>query len=141
MKNAKPANMPWVSCHLTVSDIEKSLQFYKSAFGFKIDEKEQHKDEKGNLMHAQVMYKDAVIMIGKEGSHTLDPKIKTPKNNKIESPVSIYLYCEDVDKLFAQAKQAKATVVLEPQEMFWGDRMCSLKDLDGYKFSFATNKE
>jgi PhnB protein len=46
-----------------------------------------------------------------------------------------------VDALFGCATAAGAQVVLPPQDMFSGDRLCKLTDPDGHIWNFATNIE
>lgn len=65
--------------------------------------------------------------------------MKAPVISKVQSPVVLYAYCDDVDSLFAQAIAANADVVAEPGDMFWGDRVVQLRDPDGHAWSFATN--
>jgi PhnB protein len=55
--------------------------------------------------------------------------------------VHIFLYVKDVDKAFAQATGAGATVEMPPTDMFWGDRYCKLADPFGHKWSMATHIE
>jgi PhnB protein len=57
------------------------------------------------------------------------------------SPVSIYLYVEDVDAIFAQAVAAGATVVRPVEDQFYGDRMGGLKDPFGHVWHVGTHKE
>ena len=44
----------------------------------------------------------------------------------------------DVDSLYEAALKAGAKSLGAPENMFWGDRMCRLQDLDGYIWCFAT---
>lgn len=133
---AKPANMPWLTPYITVRDPEKSLDFYQHAFGFK-PSPQPLRDGSGKIVHAEMSYRDAYLMMGAEGA--MGSTKKTPASSGIECPIGPYLYCDDVDALFKQAVAAGAQSIMEPQEMFWGDRMCSVKDPDGYDWSFATN--
>ena len=55
------------------------------------------------------------------------------------SPVGLYVYCDDVDALFARATAAGAQAKVPPQDTFWGDRMCQLVDPDGHTWNFATH--
>ena len=52
---------------------------------------------------------------------------------------SLYVYCEDVDALFARAVAAGAKAIKPPQDQFYGDRTCTVEDQDGYWWNFATN--
>jgi PhnB protein len=54
---------------------------------------------------------------------------------------SIFMYVEDCDATFEQAKTAGASVVSELEDMFWGDRFGTLTDPYGHVWSIATHKE
>jgi PhnB protein len=53
----------------------------------------------------------------------------------------LYLYVKDVDAAYAKAVAAGATGMMPPADMFYGDRMCSLKDPFGHFWSLATHVE
>lgn len=135
-KSARPEGMPWITPYLCVSDIEAAVNFYRDAFGFTLHEKIM-RDDDGNAMHAEMRYNDCMIMMGAESLY--NGATKTPKNSGTQSPVSICVYCDDVDQFFAHATEVGAKTVCEPEDMFWGDRMCRLTDPDGHAWSFATN--
>ena len=56
------------------------------------------------------------------------------------TPVSMYLYVKDCDRIFDQAVKAGATTVMPVADMFWGDRCGTLKDPFGHQWSIATHK-
>jgi PhnB protein len=131
---AKPSNMPWLIPCLTVKDADAAVAFYEKAFGF-----EKHfsmPGPEGRTIHAEVGWRDTAVMIGPECS---EHPCKSPATSGIRPPNSLYVYCDDVDALFKRATAAGATVESPPKDMFWGDRSCTLIDLDGYVWSFATN--
>jgi uncharacterized glyoxalase superfamily protein PhnB len=133
-RSAKPANMPWLSPCLTVRDAAKTLEFYQKAFGFQ--KKDVYPGPDGKIMHAEVTWKDAVIMFGPECDQN---QSKAPVTTGTRSPAALYLYCEDVDAVYARATAAGAEGSLPPQDMFWGDRTCQLTDPDGHLWCFATH--
>jgi uncharacterized glyoxalase superfamily protein PhnB len=55
------------------------------------------------------------------------------------SPVSFYIYLEDVDQAFRTALAAGAEARMAVREMFWGDRVGTLQDPFGYSWSLATH--
>jgi PhnB protein len=57
------------------------------------------------------------------------------------SPAGLFLYVEDVDKVFNQAISAGAHPDQQPTDMFWGDRYGKLTDPFGHLWSVATHKE
>lgn len=130
-----PAGMAWLNPSLTVRDVEKALDFYQRAFGFKA--KESMKGPDGKIMHAEMTYNDAVIMMGPEGA--FGNPCKSPASSGVLPPITLYFYCEDVEALFKKATAAGAKVIMPPENMFWGDRMCRLSDPEGYYWGFATN--
>ena len=130
----RPANMPWLIPMLTVRDAGKALDFYETAFG--LTRRDVMKDESGTVTHADLSYQDAVVMIAPaDGSGA-----KAPAETGVASPVLLYLYCDDVDALFARAVAAGAGVNMPPTDMPWGDRMASLSDPDGHTWNFGTHR-
>ncbi len=130
---ARPEGMPWLSPYLTVKDSDAALEFYRRAFGFETRHAVPGPD--GRTMHAEVTWRDAVIMLGPEGSCDT----RSPATSGTPSPVQLYVYCDDVDALFARATEAGARPSYPPRDMFWGDRMCQLIDPDGHSWNFATH--
>ncbi len=135
---AKPAAMPRITAYLTVSDPQVSLDFYAEAFGFESKQDGCISGPDGKIMHAEMRFADGVIMFGPE-ANCGGADFKTPAHSGVASPISLYVYCDDVDKLAKRAEDAGAQVVQKPETMFWGDRMCSVLDPDGHRWSFATN--
>lgn len=137
-RSPKPAGMPWIVPYLTVSDPQASVEFYEEAFGFERRSESCLQGPDGKLMHAELRFRDAVIMLGPECEHG-PQKDRTPAKSGVPSPLSLYVYCDDVDALKERAQSAGAQVMCEPVDMFWGDRMCTLTDPDGHRWTFATN--
>ncbi len=134
----KPGDAPWLIPHLAVSHVENSIDFYKRAFGF-----ESHfamPDDHGLIQYADMHYQGRLlIMMGPEGA--LGDAARAPVTSGIPAPIRLYVYCEDVDALHARAVEQGAESLAAPELMFWGDRMCRLRDPDGYAWSFATRVE
>jgi uncharacterized glyoxalase superfamily protein PhnB len=127
--------MPWVTPYLTVRNSAAAMAFYQRAFGF--EKRVAMTQPDGTLGHAEVSWREGVIMFGPEGGN--GGSCRAPVSLGVVSPVSLYVYCEDVDALFARATEAGAKAELAPQDMFWGDRMCKLVDPDGHVWHFATH--
>ncbi len=131
----RPPATPWISPYLTVRDATAALQFYERVFGFSTRGTTQAAD--GTILHAEMTWHDALIMFGPEGAYGTPSK--APLSSGIRSPVSLYVYCGDVDALYARATEAGALGLMPPAITFWGDRMCQLADLDGHIWCFATH--
>ena len=134
--SGKPCGTPWVSPYLTVKDAGASLAFYEAAFGFTT--RFVNKGPDGSIMHVEMTWQDGLVMFGPEGAY--GGPCRSPATLGILSPVSVYVYCEDVDALFDRAVSAGVTVDFPPADMFWGDRACKLTDPDGHVWNFATHK-
>ncbi len=134
-KSGRPARAAWVSPYLAVKDPLATIAFYERAFGFSSRCAMPGPD--GTIMHAEMTWNDGVIMFGAE--RAFDGACRSPATSGVESPVSLYVYCDDVNALFARATEAGAKAALPPQDQPWGDRMCRLIDPDGYAWYFATH--
>lgn len=132
---AIPAGYHTVSPYLVCRGAADAIEFYKKAFGAK--ERFRMPGPDGRLMHAEFRIGDSMVMIGDEM-----PEMGASAPQTIGgTAVHIFLYVKDVDKVFAQATAAGATVEMPPQDMFWGDRYAKLADPFGHKWSMATHIE
>jgi PhnB protein len=117
-----------VTPYLTVRDAPKVIEFLQQAFGAKISH-EPIKRPDGTIMHAQVTVGDSPIMIGEES------EMAKPTTS------SLYLYVPDVDSVYQRAVKAGGNTVMEPTDMFYGDRSGAVKDPSGNSWFIATHKE
>jgi PhnB protein len=132
----RPSTMLWLTPALTVRDVDKAINFCVRAFGF--EKGLTMPDKTGKTVHGELKYEGStIVMFGREGA--MDCPSKSPASSKTDCPIGLYVYCEDIDALYQRAKAAGATVVSEPKDMFWGDRVASFKDPEGYSWMFATN--
>jgi len=131
----KPNKYPWLIPYLIVRDVSKSIDFYQAALGFTLLD-EPIRDDEGEITHAEMKYQDTVVMLGKEGTYSMETK--SPNTMGKPCPINLCMYCADVDQLFQHAVKQGAIAVRDPENTFWGDRMASINDLDGYQWSIAT---
>lgn len=127
--------MPSLIPYLTVRNAEDSVSFYQNAFQFRLmAEPSMHENK---IMHAELALHEAVVMLAPENAWGSDKK--APVTSGTAPSLFLYVYVPDVDAFYKHATQNGAQSIAEPEDMFWGDRFCVLKDLDGYEWSFATN--
>ena len=135
MDETDKPQLPWLIPSLTVADVNASVDFYQRAFGF--SKAMSMEDDTGAVSYADMQYQgQTLIMLMRQGAWGCTAK--PPLTTNIEPAIGLYVYCADVDVLFTQAQKAGATVITEPADMFWGDRVTQLKDIDGHHWSFAT---
>jgi PhnB protein len=126
--NVKPVPEGYhtVTPYLNLKDAHQALDFIKKAFG--AEEKFRMPMPDGKIGHAEIRIGDSMIMLS-------EAMQKAPKQG------SLFLYVSDVDAVFSRAKAAGATVLQEPQNMFWGDRYAIVEDAWGNSWSIATHIE
>ena len=134
----RPQGCPWLIPYLVVKDADAAIEFYQKAFGF--EKRMAMPGPDGKTGHVEMVYRDAMIMFGPVPAQPKgDWPHKPPVMTGVVSPIAPYVYCEDVDALFARATAAGAKTLKPPKDEFYGDRVCSLEDPDGYWWYFATN--
>jgi PhnB protein len=129
-----PEGMRTVTPHLVCDGAADAIEFYKKAFDAADNGRMPGPD--GRIMHAQIRIGDSVVMLvdAFPEAGAVGPKVLNG------SPVTIHLYVEDADKVFAQAVAAGAKATMPPTDMFWGDRYGQIEDPFGHRWSIATHK-
>jgi PhnB protein len=56
-------------------------------------------------------------------------------------PIGLYLYVNDADALYRKALDAGGESIGAPENMFWGDRVATIKDFAGNKWWIAAHVE
>jgi len=130
-----PAGYHTATPYMIVNNASKAMEFYKKAFG--ATEVLRMADHHGKVQHGEIRIGDSVIMLADER-----PEMGARSPQSIGgSPVSIYLYVEDVDAVVKQAVAAGAKLVRPVEDQFYGDRSGGVEDPFGYSWYVATHKE
>jgi lactoylglutathione lyase len=103
---------------LEVADVRRSLDFYRGLLGFRV-----------TFAHPSEEH-PAFVSMELEGGGKL--AIGGPKAEVETGSTAIWLYTDDVDAAFAELTAAGATVISEPADQPWGERVASVSDPDGY---------
>lgn len=119
---------------LGVSDLKKSIEFYRDGLGF---DPHNFKDGEDHIMFK--MEGSWLALFSKEG-------LAEGANVKLgESDFSGIVFAhnvktkEEVDPVFRFAIDAGAKSLVEPKEVFWGGYSAYFADPDGYVWSVAYN--
>lgn len=123
-----------VSAMLTVSDVPAAVKFYQKAFGFA--KRGIMNGPDGKPIHAELTLRGTTLMLGPENPTMGNRSAKTLGG----SPVSLFVYSENVDKTVAKATGLGATAQGPVMDMFWGDRCGTIVDPDGYHWMVGTHK-
>lgn len=130
--NPEPGVIPCI----TVVNADKSLEFYQKAFNFQLLS-DPTKDDEGKIIHVEMGYGNAILMFSPEGAWDSPAKTPITWGNPC-SNVLLYVYTRNVDDFYRHAIQNGAESIEKPQDTFWGDRFCRLRDINGYIWAFAT---
>jgi uncharacterized glyoxalase superfamily protein PhnB len=123
---------------IRVENMQKSIDFYTKTLGFHATNMLTRKD--GRIAHVSVGFDSPVLMLSPvEFVRTSQTKDDLAKN-KLGVGVQFCIGLNGTKKLdafFAEVKAKGITVINEPKTEFWGDRIFTVKDPDGYAITFS----
>jgi PhnB protein len=123
------------SPYLAVDDAERAIEYYKKAFG--AEETVRMNAPDGRIGHAELKIGESLLML----SDPFPESSTKPPTELGGTSVSIFMYVEDVDAVVQKAVDQGATVTMEVEDQFWGDRFGSITDPFGHNWSIATHIE
>jgi len=130
-----PEGYSTISPYLAVDDAAEAIEYYKKAFG--AEETERMEAPGGKIGHAELKIGDSHVML----SDPFPQASTRPPKELGGTSASIFMYVEDVDAVVQKAVDAGATVTMEVEDQFWGDRFGSITDPFGHNWSIATHIE
>jgi PhnB protein len=130
-----PPGYTSVTPYLIVDDTRNAIRFYQQAFGAQEVMRLDGPNEK--IWHAEIQIGNARIMLADEFA---EMGIHCPKTLG-GAGISLLVYVDDVDRVFAQALAIGATRIRPVQDQFYGDRSGMLRDPYGHIWSIATHQE
>ena len=133
--NYIPKGYSTVTPYLVIKGAAKAIDYYKSVFGATVVVR---MDGPGGLVgHAELQIGDSLIMLADE-----NPSMGHRSAETIgASPVSLYVYLPDCDKVVAKAAAEGAKILKPVQDQFYGDRSGFIQDPFGHLWGIATHKE
>jgi PhnB protein len=131
-----PEGYHTVTPYIVVKNGAEAIEFYKRAFGAREIDRMPGPGGQG-IMHAEIKIGDSHIMLSDEfpGAGSTSPQTAGT------TTCQLFIYSEDVDAAYKKAVDAGATAVMQPADMFWGDRFGKLTDPFGHQWGIATHKE
>ena len=126
-----------ITPYLIIQGASEAIEYYKNVFGatevFRMDQPD------GKVGHAELKIGDSRIMLADE-----NPAMGTGHASAASigaSPVSLYLYIPDVDRVVERAVAAGAKILKPVQDQFYGDRSGFIQDPFGHLWGVATHVE
>ncbi|MFF8835449.1 VOC family protein [Streptomyces sp. NPDC015130] len=130
-----PEGYPCLTPYLCVDGAADAIDFYVSVLG--AVERMRMPAPGGIIGHAELAFGNSVVMLADEfpGLDFRSPKVVGG------TPVTLHLYVEDVDAVFAKALARGAKELQPVKDEFYGDRTGQLEDPFGHRWNLATHVE
>jgi len=124
-----------VTPYLIITGAADAIDFYKRAFG--ATELMRMPRPDGKIGHAEIRIGDSPLMLAEEHP---EMGYRSPKSLG-GTGVSLMVYVERVDEVFARAVASGAKELLAVKDQFYGDRSGTLQDPFGHTWTVATHVE
>jgi uncharacterized glyoxalase superfamily protein PhnB len=120
---------------LRYRDAAAAIEWLCLAFGF--EERMVVPTEDGGVAHAELVFGNAMIMLGDAESEYGD-LVSPPAPPARLNTQGLYVIVADVDGHYARAKAAGAEIVLDIKTQDYGGRDYTCRDPEGHVWTFGT---
>jgi uncharacterized glyoxalase superfamily protein PhnB len=125
---AVPEGLHTITPNLRVAGAAEAMALYEKAFG--AERIMVAMDPSGTkVWHAALRIGDSQFFLNDDM-----PEMGAAANSSV-----LWLYLGDVDAAYKRAVDAGLETKIPPGDMFWGDRMCSVRDRFGNEWNIATH--
>jgi uncharacterized glyoxalase superfamily protein PhnB len=126
MAKAVPEGLRTITPQLTIDGCDKAIEWYGKAFGAELVMKAPDPSGK-KIWHAQMRIGDSSFFLNDA----------FPDMGGHAHMTSMWLYGDNVDQKWKRAVDAGGKPVMPLADMFWGDRMGTLMDPFGNRWTIA----
>ncbi|MEU9702441.1 VOC family protein [Streptomyces sp. NPDC047981] len=130
-----PEGYPSLTPYLSVDGAAAAIDFYVAVLG--ATERMRMPAPGGTIGHAELEVGDSLLMLADPYP---DIDFRSPKALG-GTPLTLHLYVEDVDAVFAKALAHGARELKPVTNEFYGDRIGQFEDPFGHRWSVATHVE
>jgi PhnB protein len=130
-----PDGYPRVMPYLIIDGASAAIDFYTSVLG--ATERMRMPAPGDKVGHAELELGDSIIMLADESPEMNARGPKTVGG----TPVTVFVYVDDVDSVFERAVQAGANPMRPVEDQFYGDRTGQFEDPWGHHWGVATHVE
>ena len=132
MSRRVPEDFHTITPQLAVKGVAAAIDWYTKALGAHELLRNPAPDG-ASIMHSELLLGDSRFFVVDE----FPGSMRSPATLG-GSSVTLHLYVDDVDALFARAVDAGAEVLMPVADQFWGDRYGILQDPFGHRWSIAS---
>ena len=119
--------------YLSITGAGDAVEFYSEVFRVEPFVRLDMPD--GRIMHCEFRVGDARFFLSEE----LPEHGGTPSPKAIgTTTVAIHLYVDNCDEVVEKMQKNGAEVLLQPTDMFWGERFARVRDPFGHEWGIAT---
>jgi PhnB protein len=130
-----PKGFNTITPYLVIKGAAQAIDYYKNVFGATVLVRMDGPN--GTVGHAELQIGDSRIMLADE-----NPQMGHKSATTIgASPVSLYIYLPDVDRVVEKAVAEGAKLQRPVQDQFYGDRSGFIQDPFGHLWGVATHIE
>lgn len=128
----KETTRPSLIPSLSYRDPKAALDWLEKVFGFEAFMVITESD--GSIVHSEMKAGDNVLMVGPEWTEKHCSPVAVGGKNTQTLHVQL---ADGIDAHCARAKACGATILMEPEDQFYGDRSYRVADLEGHIWSFG----
>ena len=132
MPESPPRGVPQIYPRLAYRDPTTAVAWLERAFGLKERADARLSTPDGRISLTEMELGRGLVMIGTAGVHELESPASLGGRTQM-----VIAYVEDVDRHYARAREAGATIAMELEEKPWGDRRYEALDLEGHRWYFG----
>jgi uncharacterized glyoxalase superfamily protein PhnB len=144
MANEQTPELPRITPMISYEDVAAALEWLTRAFGFREREGARLTGGDGRITHAEMELEEGVIMLANPTAEYQSPthhaEVCEHARKWLAVPYVIdglHVFVDAVDNHFATAKEAGATLLSEPEDQPYGERVYRAADLEGHRWMFA----
>jgi len=123
-----------ISPSLTCRGAARAIEFYKEVFG--ATEVMRMPGPNGTIMHAELKIGDSIFFVNDEF-----PGMCAAPSGDSANPFYLFVYTDNVDKIYNRSVTAGCRVDMPLQDQFWGDRYGKVTDPFGHQWGLAQHVE
>ena len=134
-----PAGWPRIAPAVFYDDAAAAIDWLARAFGFAVQEKVE--DDRGRVVHSQLVLGGGLVMVGQAGLSPDRPYLRSPRAVGGANTQALAVFVDDADAHCERARAAGAAITTEPDtqdygEDYWTDRTYQARDIEGHHWWF-----
>jgi uncharacterized glyoxalase superfamily protein PhnB len=121
---------PTIYPGLQYRDADAGLQWLERVLG--CERREDHRDDEGNVVHAEVDFRGAIVMLSSAGVGR-EPFRSLPAGGRL-----VYVALDEVDELHEHVREAGGEIAVPITDTDYGSRDFTVRDPEGNLWAFGT---